>query len=852
MANPLQIAGAALSPSDYAPLHINRMVTGYWTNTNPLRDAATDMFTEKFYGGRQDRIAAGINTELSSKLTLRRRVGLSVYNSQNFPAIRRFYGWNTFTLTDEFVRVMADTKATVYDATGPNTKIAVWEKSPEAVGSPTFFLGVGNTLYFTNGFENKQLNNETGVVSDWGIDAPENAPTVAQQAKPNPYPSWKPLTVYSTNDVFGLAIEDSNNNIQRVTTFGVTGATEPSPWNPTKFGATTDGSVHWQNMGASGWTANFGYVYGDPIIGRVIDPTSGLLVGNLFWCVHAGTSGASEPTWLPGTGTLVGDNGVTWKNAGPLLYWHDIGSSTTIVGATTIVDSNGYLQTIAQSGKSGATPPQPWQTEPGAFTDDGTIVWLNAGPFASGSTAPWRYGYAYESSATEDLSNMSPPSLPISVTKGGQVIVQGQGSGDPQVDTIPIYRTAQGGSTFLYLDEIANPGAGITWTYIDEPRPDSQLNTEIQAQVAGEGTPLPIGATCLEYHLGRIFAAVGNVVYVSSGPDAIASGSSGNAGFDTTFTAQSKITRFWVSTLGVIVFTVRDAYIIQGSATDSDPLFMVRFIENIPLLNYDAFAIFLTTPYLLSGHKMVNALDPSAGITEASFPIADQIKTLDPKTAYVTFHSGPTGETALFVADGKNFWYRMAPTSAPESGLNWNPQAYFTTGTSAVQSVEVLPGTMALLIGPSPGNNPNSPVEGPILKRDPDVNTDNGAAFPAFADVGNIVLAHSGELAGLAWIGAESEAQGTATQIAVLLDEIDEVPGSDSAKFYAVPRTRQDPPNQAPSESLYSNRHSLLQGQKPVWCKSLKMRFAWPPEDAPNELLTYTIFGQMWAEQRSQ
>jgi hypothetical protein len=157
---------------------------------------------------------------------------------------------------------------------------------------------------------------------------------------------------------------------------------------------------------------------------------------------------------------------------------------------------------------------------------------------------------------------------------------------------------------------------------------------------------------------------------------------------------------------------------------------------------------------------------------------------------------------------------------------------------------------MTLLIGPSGAIG--SGTSGHILKRDPTVNTDNGAAFNASADIGNIVLAHTGQLAGLAWIALESEAVGTATKVSVMLDETKEKTGSQSARFTSVPRTRQDPPNSPPSETIYSNRHSLLQDQKPVWCKSLKMRLEWPAEDAANELDTYAIFGQVWAEQRSQ
>src|ERR1700733_196305 len=148
MANAIQQAGGASEPSSFAPLHTNRMFTGLWTNRNPLSDASVSTNMEKYGLGLQDSIIAGLNTELSSQLTLRRRRGTSVYNTQTFPAINRFYSFNTFTLTSELIRVMADTAATVYDATGPSTQTAIWTKSAGA--GPTFFLGLGNTLYMTN------------------------------------------------------------------------------------------------------------------------------------------------------------------------------------------------------------------------------------------------------------------------------------------------------------------------------------------------------------------------------------------------------------------------------------------------------------------------------------------------------------------------------------------------------------------------------------------------------------------------------------------------------------------------------------------------------------------------------
>lgn len=347
----------------------------------------------------------------------------------------------------------------------------------------------------------------------------------------------------------------------------------------------------------------------------------------------------------------------------------------------------------------------------------------------------------------------------------------------------------------------------------------------------------------MAYHLQRFFVAVGNVTYVSSGPDAIASTSSGNAGFNTTFTCQSKIIRYWVSPLGLIILTVRDSYIILGTGTASDPLYQTTFVDGLPLLHYDAFTTHLTTPYMLLGTNMLVALDPSAGITEVGFPIADKLETdFNAATAYVTYHTQASKESALYVDDGLGSWYRMSATTAPETGLNWSPKATLNTPASAVQSVEITPGVNRLLIGPGP-------TSGPIRQRDLTVNTDLGIPFTAHATFGSIVLAHPGELAALAFITLEAKKIGSRAALSVLLGEIY---GTPQAPFEPLGRTRQDPTNLPPSNTLYSDRYHFMQSQNPAWCRHFQMDIAWPAEDAANELLTFTIFGQTWQEYRSQ
>jgi hypothetical protein len=1147
MPNALQQAGAGAEPTSFAPLHTNRIFTGLWSNRSFLRDAATSDYQERYGAGRQDSIMDGYNTEITPRLTLARRPGSTVYNASIVPPVNRFYSFNTFNLTDEVIRVLADTATDVYDITG-GAKTSIWHKSSGA-GS-TYFLGIGNILYMTDGVENKQWNYDSGDVWDWGIQAPVNAPLVSQTPRPNNYPGWQPSTAYEVNsptvsgifilddltnipsnvkliptaaggtvavmcgqnyangaaialppgdfsntrlmvwttpcygynasalpagvyksygtggvlnssfqdrsggfafdatsnwiaiawtstgtiapyttgnysgitfttsagdqmcfqmgsghdttavnlpagfsfanslsmlgmiscdnvnhsmqgvqrcifsnplilnnyddgsgntwsgnaDVFtvfwnssvgtaaltpvtngnalvfsiggtnnmalifctvpwggqfgippGFTLEQtavtcamaahvsggsnrahgwncitsgqnfvgyvmdsvgnqwfatgnifavaavataSGGNVQFSNGTGTTGSAEPA-WNPGGTGSVTaDNTISWKNLGPSAWQPGHNYNLGDVRMGVILSPRG--TPNQLYVCSTPGTSGASEPVWKAGVGLQQSDNTVVWTCIGRALQWSDLGPNTPITAASTIVDQNGYLQNVYSPGVSGPGPDPPaFSTELGALTTDNTIIWQNGGPFAVADTAPRQYGYEYYNPATKDLSEMSPPSLPITVMEGNHAVIQGVGSGDPQAGQIVLFRTAQGGSTFLQFAIIPNPGAGQTWTYVDDSS-DDDLNSEWQAQVNGEGTPLPIGATCLAYHLQRIFAAVGNVVWISSGPDAIVGGSSGNAGFDTTFTAQSKITRFWPCALGLVVFTVRDAYIILGTATDSDPLYMVLFVEDLPLRSYDCFTVNKTTPYMLLGNNMLVALDPSAGITEIGFPIGDRLlNQFDSATSFVTYHQQSSLDAALYVANGIDRWYRMAVVTAPESSSAWSPAALIVGGIGCVQSVEVTPGQRRLLMsGTSPG---------PILQRDTTglVHKDNTVPYQTMTRIGAIVLAHPGQLAALFFIATETAKVGSRIGISVLLGEA-------TGTFEPLRRTRQDPPNLPPAKTLYSDRYHFGQSQKPAWCRHFQMEFSWPAEDVASELFTYTIFGQTWQEMRAQ
>ncbi len=411
MANALITAGATTEPTSFAPLYTSRFFTGLWTNSSPLQSGATTDYQERFGMGRQDCIHDGRNTEITPRLTLGRRPGSTVFNSAVTSPIKRFYSFNTFTLTDESIRVMADTVTQVLDVTTSGTAAVIWTKAAGAQDGkhPTYFLGVGNILYFTNGLENKQWDYSNDTIYDWGIPDPTVAPTATIPSWAG-YNQWTPGIVVQRagNGAYdGVFLVDSNNNVQNCIQYGRTGTGDPPTggWNGTTGANTNDGSTVWQNKGNGQWVANHNYGFGVPTILYVTAAD-----GNTYFYGSQtnGNTGAAPPSWLPGLNSVTPDGAQSWLNFGRILHRSDIGDQT-VVGlgqtgtAATILDSNGNVQQCIQAGKTGTTAPNFTQIT-SALTSDpaggaqGAAIWQNIGNIAA-----VQYGYAYMNSATRDI-----------------------------------------------------------------------------------------------------------------------------------------------------------------------------------------------------------------------------------------------------------------------------------------------------------------------------------------------------------------------------------------------------------------------------------------------------------------
>ena len=81
MASLLELnGGSPQKQPKYSPIFMDRSFTGLFTQRSVVHDPA-DIYTSKYYGGRPDALWAGANIELTNRLTLQRRPGLSNFTT---------------------------------------------------------------------------------------------------------------------------------------------------------------------------------------------------------------------------------------------------------------------------------------------------------------------------------------------------------------------------------------------------------------------------------------------------------------------------------------------------------------------------------------------------------------------------------------------------------------------------------------------------------------------------------------------------------------------------------------------------------------------------------------------------
>lgn len=779
----------------------------------------------------------------------------------------------------------------IYDSQGANGRSTIFEQ-------PTFHPA-SNAIYVMNSFNNLDQSDP----HDFGKPAFNGVPGSTYREGSSTEITWICIGGLSLHQWSGgmpvvhyqFVVEYPNAPAPDQVAYlhaaegaGTTDASSTHPhWSSDVGGFTPDNQLLWICLGSSVWSASTHYTAWSGANNTnfsCLQDTN----GNLQVCIQTGSSGTLMPSWGTDYGSNTIDGTTKWVCVGSSSTWlaakefylpkngFSPPSASNPFGGAAIKDSNTNIQFTIDTGYSGALQPA-WSTDIGGLTADNDIIWYNNGPFVENSlswTQGIQYVFAYKTRRANDpfnttppplwpnplgnyqgagtgaVSSASPPFIIATANAGAVVTLTGPGSLDPQVDTIEIYRTADGGSTFLFLTDIPNPSpvAGVagTWTFQDY-MPDTAtdtlpgLNPLITAPINGVNDPPPDDFLPMVYNFQRIWGASGSTVLFSGGPDTLVGNPNEAFSASDSFPFLATVVRLVKTSQGLITFLTNSIEVIAGGPLTSS-FYSVTLAPSIGLLNYDALDTYAGEIYFFSSDAQFKTLSPALNLSNSGFPLGEQFAEWDAAEVRVAvLQSGI--DSCIFVADGSTGWYRVNPRQVPggPTGLEpvWSPFAAITNGCQLVQSVETTPGIKRLLVGSASAGEK-------ILQRNLAVYTDDGTQYAAYFVMGAITLAHPGQVAGLRFIEADFSGVAFKPTISFLLNEI-------SGSFIPFTLDPQfDPPSvfgKTITPTSYSpNRYYFAGVQEVALCRHVQIKVDYGTNAVGSEMYNLTIFGRLFAE----
>lgn len=676
--------------------------------------------------------------------------------------------------------------------------------------------------------------------------------------------------------IYGPNAESGSATSQVGVTVGMSGGSAPA-WGAAWGNTTIDNNIVWRNYGQP----TYPWAPAAPPAAPIVTLAAGIRLWQTLKALGSGgspyaildtnshvqitfgvTTGVGYPDWAPqqpGVITHTADGNGFWEDHGPVTNWAPnlgyTGPWSTTNPLNVILDTNGNWQYASTPGISGATPPASWATAIGATTPDNTITWTCLGPGTVLLTAARNYSYAYHQIGG-GVSTIS-PTVPLNL--GGGPVVGAPGSmfatltlttpSNLDCDQLWVFANAQGGSIPLFLSIVPVVNQNVTEFFQDQ-FPDSILDEDVAGPQAHANDPPPAGFIPCAYHLGRVWGFVNGVLYYSGGPLVVVGNPNESFPPANNFQLPSIGVAAWATAMGLIVFRNDGISVVLGNGTTSSPLYVVNIFDGVGLASRDAMTTRGNTVFLMtttgkvlrfSTAQFISAVEGQISQAlpddEIGFPIGDLLGALTPQNVYLAWLEGPSSDTGLFVANGASGFYMMRVLTQPEQATPWSPFAQVVGGIGAILSVQTAPGVNSLIVA-TPG--------GPLWKRDQTVFSDNGTAYPAFADIGVNMLAPPGQTAAAEFFVTDERkiAGATPLTLSALYDEISGTPPLLTA-------VTNDPPNLPQSVTVKSQRFWASPNASPIQiCRFLWERVTWATEAYQNELFTNTIFGKVPSKTR--
>ena len=109
--------------------------------------------------------------------------------------------------------------------------------------------------------------------------------------------------------------------------------------------------------------------------------------------------------------------------------------------------------------------------------------------------------------------------------------------------------------------------------------------------------------------------------------------------------------------IGILVLTISDIYIIGGNGTTNSPILpAVPYLQGVGLANYNALDIDGTLIGFFTTDKQFVILDPSAGLSYVGYPIGDQFRQNNgkPGTSWILQKYMSHGILMVKIKDGSS------------------------------------------------------------------------------------------------------------------------------------------------------------------------------------------------------
>ncbi|PWT75536.1 MAG: hypothetical protein C5B59_08640 [Bacteroidetes bacterium] len=420
-----QIQGAGGQPQKspkYAPIYTGRIFNGLYTNRSPLRGVSPALYEQYYRVSYGDVMIAGANVEVSNRLTLIRRPGNPNYDANSWNNVLSFDEFrvnksasDVFGTTLENIYTMVTEPGTLFSLDSSLVKSTVFTNS--AVNGQTFMQEVGNSLYFSNGVDNKKWlqslfvrnsgNNNANPQGTNGlagtypfgtyfIDANKNIEELIGIA------AATITNVAVTSDVLTLTLNmaspnSDTHNYSVGTSFMIWGVNTQTWLNGlivTSTNSYTAGAGTWAfsakvvhndvvSAAETGWAQQIGTTPVIAVTGNSV-PTFHTAILN-----SSNNSGATAPT-----GNVTLDGNILWFNrGGQVENWgiqaptsaittSETGSSTVGWKASTyysapgvVIDSNNNIWQVTTAGTTGGSNPFPANPTVGQTQVDGTVTW---------------------------------------------------------------------------------------------------------------------------------------------------------------------------------------------------------------------------------------------------------------------------------------------------------------------------------------------------------------------------------------------------------------------------------------------------------------------------------------------